>query len=50
LENPPAFLDVTGTLGLFARSRRLAQKEFIRFVDAADPDHEDIPLVRIAGA
>ena len=49
LENPPPFLDVTGTLGLFAQRRTLAQQAFIRFVNAAGADHEDVPLVRITG-
>lgn len=37
LETPPPFLDVTGTLGLFAPRRSVAQAAFRRFVDA---DHQ----------
>ena len=50
LGEPPPFLDVTGTLGLFAPRQAVAQAAFSRFVNAVDLDHEDVPLVRITGA
>ena len=50
LEEPPPFLDVAGTLGLFAPRQALARTAFSRFVNAVDLDREDVPLVRITGA
>jgi hypothetical protein len=53
LEDPPPFLDVAGTLGLFAPRQALAQTALSRFVNAVDLDHEDLPcripgLIRLA--
>jgi putative transposase len=50
LEEPPPFLDVAGTLGLFAPRQAVARAAFSRFINAVDLEHEDVPLVRITGA
>jgi putative transposase len=50
LEDPPPFLDVAGTLGLFSPRRPLAQTAFRRFVKAGDLDPGDLPLVRTTGS
>jgi putative transposase len=50
LEEPAPFLDVAGTLGLFAPRQAVAQAAFSRFVNAIDLEPKDLPLVRITGA
>jgi putative transposase len=49
LEAGPPFLDIHSVLDLFATRREVAQPAFRRFVEAANPDDNEFPLVRVAG-